>query len=305
MDLDKYSREKAEEVFKTLPYTTASDNVYKDHIRRRPLYRRFAKNFLNIATKAAAVLFIPVTVYALYHHFNPRTEIVKEYISIVPQIPDQLDGGMEYITNPGVKGKVMLPDSSEVWVNSCSSLKVPSKFDSTARYIELSGEAYFKVKSHKHWPMYIKTPQGVVTKVLGTEFNLSAYNNDAVVKLTLVNGKVELIKNNKKAVQLLPNEQITIFNNQPVAHKKEKIRDIEGDIAWKDGYLIFENTPMSDVIKKLERWYGVNVTIRSKEILDLNFTARFKSESVTQVLDLLKISSNIGYRIDKNRVILY
>ena len=78
-----------------------------------------------------------------------------------------------------------------------------------------------------------------------------------------------------------------------------------GWCSLEEGYLIFANTPMQEVVKKLERWYGVHITLSDKELFGYSFTARFQSESVTQVLDLLKISSNIHYRIKEKNVTLY
>ena len=80
--------------------------------------------------------------------------------------------------------------------------------------------------------------------------------------------------------------------------------NIEYNTAWKDGYLLFENAPMGDVIKKLERWYGVHFEIKDTSLLNFRFTANFKSESITKVLEILKLSSNIGSKIDDTKITL-
>jgi ferric-dicitrate binding protein FerR (iron transport regulator) len=170
--------------------------------------------------------------------------------------------------------------------------------------VELDGEGYFKVHTASTWPMYISTSKGVTARILGTEFNLSSYSDDAEFKLTLVNGKVEVYNQSNKKIGLLPNERLVI-SDHAVSARKSHLTSTEDDVAWKEGYLIFANTPMQEVVKKLERWYGVHITLSDKELFGYSFTARFQSESVTQVLDLLKISSNIRYKIKDKNVILY
>lgn len=306
--LKNYSSDKAEEVFKTFPYTIASDKDYLRFLEYRKKFHR--KNTLAKASaifiKIAAVLFLPLALYTLYNHYVTVPKILdNERKSLVAEIPQQQQACLEYVTYSGIQGKVILPDSSEVWLNSCSRLKVPAQFDSVARYAELDGEAYFKVKSNKKWPMFVKTA-GVTTKVLGTEFNLSAYNDDSAVKLTLVNGKVEMVKSDMSTIEMRPHEQITIFNDPSRKDiKKRDINDFESELAWREGYLVFNNTPMTDVMKKMERWYGVSFSPVSRQILKYNFTGRFKEESVTRVLDLLSISSNIKYKLENNIVTLF
>ena len=307
--LKKHSTNKADEVFKNFPYTIADDSTYNRFLSYRAKYyrKRILGRIASISVKAAAILFIPLAVYTLYnHYFGMQKRIDAALTSLIAShIPQQHPPCLEYNTYSGMQGKILLPDSTEVWLNSCSTLKAPARFDSTSRYVELSGEAYFKVKSNKNWPMLIKT-NDVVTRVLGTEFNLSAYNDDPAIKLTLINGKVELQQNENPAVTVKPHEQVIVYDN-PQGNdviRKKSIQNLENELAWKEGYLVFNNTPMADVIKKMERWYGVKFSPVSQKILKYNFTGRFKEESVTRVLDLLSISSNIRYRLNNNTVIL-
>lgn len=302
----QYNKEKADKTFGTLPYTVASDKIYDENLNRRLFYRKkqIVKSVVNVAYKFAAVLFIPLAVCtALYiYDFCKKADDS----AAIADIPEQIASTMEYVTLSGTKGKIVLPDSTEVWINSCSRLKCPAKFDTLQRVVELSGEAYFKVRGNSHWPMYIKTDD-IVTKVTGTEFNLSAYDNDSAIKLTLVNGKVEMLKGNDNRIELYPNEQASAFkgSKETVHLTKKYIADIQNEIAWKDGFLIFNNTPMTEVIKKMERWYGVTVKVTEQEILNYKFTARFCSESATQIMELLSISSNIRYTIDDSVITLY
>lgn len=217
--------------------------------------------------------------------------------------PQQMMARFEYLVNPGVKGIVDLPDGSRVWLNSSSSLKCPEKFDSLQRVVELDGEGYFEVVPNRKWPMYIKTSKGYGIKVTGTSFNLSSYSDDNKMIVTLISGSISVVhEGNKSEIKLFPDEQVTITEKEkPVLVRKA---NVEYNTAWKKGYLLFDNTPMEEVIRKMERWYGVNVTVADSSILDYRFTANFRSESISQVLEILKLSSNIRYKIDKTEITL-
>ena len=300
-----YNKIKADYVFDTMPYSAALGTEYsrvKKHIVQSK-----SSSKINILVKIAAILFIPLCIYNISllstnQLFKYRS---KKLVSTQIYLPEQTQPCFEYVVNPGVKGKIILPDSSEVWLNSSSKVICPSEFDSTQRILELSGEAYFKVKHNSNWPMYIKTPKGVIVKVLGTEFNMSAYDNDLNFKLTLVSGKVELLRQSEsEVINVRPMEQILIPDNKNI-QGKIAIADISYDTAWKEGYLVFDNSPISKKKKKMERWFGVHISVKDANLLDYNFTARFNSESLTQVLELMKISSKINYSIDKNNVALY
>ncbi|MCK9305727.1 MAG: DUF4974 domain-containing protein [Bacteroidales bacterium] len=218
-------------------------------------------------------------------------------------MPEQTMARFEYIVNPGVKGVVDLPDGSRVWLNSSSSLKCPEKFDSLARVVELDGEGFFEVLPNKEWPMYVKTSKGYGIKVTGTSFNLSSYSDDNKMVVTLISGSISVVhEENKSEIKLYPDEQITITEKErPVLVKRA---NVEYNTAWKKGYLLFDNTPMEEVIRKMERWYGVNVTLTDSSILDYRFTANFRSESISRVLEILKLSSNIKHKIDKTEITL-
>lgn len=321
--LDQYSRQKADEVFCSLPYTVADKTELLNFIERRKGSEKITlKRAITIARNIAAILFLPLLVCAGYLFYNipdsaaqfassqngaPASTTIQ-IDTIIPRT--QETAWVEYLINPGVKGKILLPDSSEVWVNSKSHIKCPATFSQEIRRVILSGEAYFKVKSNKEWPMCIETPQGVTAMVLGTEFNMTAYEDDQSVTITLVNGKVEVLKetdsNPSEKIVLKPFEEVEIFNSSKKEDKKiVDFRELDNTSAWKDGYLVFSNTPMEEVIKIMERWYGVTFNPIDAEIAKFNFTARFKTESLTQILDLLSISSNIKYKIKENKVTLY
>ena len=153
--------------------------------------------------------------------------------------------------------------------------------------------------------MYVKTQKGVTVIVSGTSFNISSYDDDNDFKFTLVSGSVTLLREStNKSIEVSPEDYVIIPDDANiVTHHKNN--DVYSNTAWKEGFLLFENTPMTEVIKKIERWYGVNVSIKDHAILDYYFTASFNSESISRVLDLLKITSNISYHLNENQVTLF
>ena len=197
---------------------------------------------------------------------------------------------------------IIFQDGTKVILNADSRLKYTPGFKLFSREVELEGEAYFKVKSNPRWPMYITCKNNVVVQVVGTEFNLTTYANDDNIKLLLVSGKLDILDpNNKRVIKVQQNEEVTIYDlSEAIPEKGCPV--IYNSIAWKEGLLIFDNTLMSEVVKRLERWYGVQIEVENKELLAYRFTATFKSESLDRVLNVLKISSDIDYQINDTLV---
>jgi len=220
-----------------------------------------------------------------------------------PAIANQTPVMFKYVVNTGVKGIVDLPDGSKVWLNSSSYIVCPQQFSGKFRELELEGEGYFEVVPNKDWPMLIKTSKDHSVKVTGTKFNLSAYSNDNKLIVTLISGEVSLINNKKKSeIKLSPKQELVVIEEREA--KLLENPNISNKTAWKEGLLLFDNTPMEDVVKKMERWYGVNFVIKDSLIYDYRFTAKFRSESITQVLEILRLSSNIRYKIDNTTITL-
>lgn len=289
---EQYILRKTEQTFASMP------NEPKLSGRRPKSARRVS--LLNTLTRIAAVLFLPLCGYFIYDTLL-STKRVSEFEQVAQT---NFISEIDYRVDRGVKGHIVLPDSTEVWLNSDSDLKVPATFNGMGeRVVDLSGEAYFVVKSDAENPFYIKTPQNVVVKVTGTEFNLTAYAEEPDIHLALVKGSVELLTEDVKApIFVAPNEEAFVGkSNKVVASNQKKVTDKS---VWKDGTLKFVRTPMKEMIQRMERWYGVQINVQSRAIYDAVFTATFSEESITQVLDLLEITSNIHYTIKDNQVTL-
>lgn len=297
-----FAKFKSDYVFSTLPNEMASED-FNFPSSKNEGKSKSENNILRVITRIAAILFIPLLIYSLNQYFNIKEVAPANEGAAISELV--ADSYSEYFVNAGVKGKIVLPDSSIVWLNSKSSLKCPKTFDPKMRIVEMDGEGFFDVKSNSKWPMYIKTSKGIIVKVIGTSFNISSYKNDNNFKITLLSGKVEIFKNEKLISNSIEqNKEFIIADNSDTGNKSD-VKNINNSISWKDGILVFDNTPMNDVVKKLERWYGVSITINNEKILNYRFTATFSSESISQVLDFFKITSNIEAEFkNKNNIIL-
>ncbi len=229
---------------------------------------------------------------------------------------EQQDGYVEYSTNRGVKGIIDLPDGSKVWLNSDSRIKFPRRFSGKYREVEFIGEGFFSVAKNAAVPMLISTKNNVQIEVRGTNFNLSCYHNDSEVRATLYSGAIVVHSDDSQTGTRIATN-VKQYETVSVGKSKESTRsyaasdliintnsDTTKCTAWKRGELIFEDTPLDEVIKKLERWHGVDFIVRENDIYKNTLTARFKSESIIQILEILKVCCPIDFSIDNNVVTL-
>ncbi len=236
------------------------------------------------------------------------------------------------ITVPyGSKTTVELPDSSEVVLNSGSSLEYPDRFGATDRTVYLHGEAYFNVRRNENKPFYVKTNE-VTIKVLGTQFNVKSFPEENIMETVLVSGSVEILPNEQtfntkkqeyKRILLKPNEKAVFLHDtistsvvkaeieKPVENSiltatvaSQKTEKTETDIAWKNNILVLNNEPFKEIINKLERWYNVRITINDEALGNVRFSARFNGESIAEVMNALSYTQPFNYKINKNMVVI-
>jgi len=218
-------------------------------------------------------------------------------------------GLLTLATPKGGTYQITLPDGTEVWLNSASTLKYPSKFTGDQRIVELEGEAYFDVaKAEKQkngrtkkqaWPFRVVSASQHV-EVLGTQFNISAYADDLEVKTTLVEGSVQIVNANSKAVnKLLPGQQSTVRGR----NTDIQAVDTEKYTAWKTGLFHFGNTPFEDMMRQISRWYDVEV-VYTATIPGDTFTGKMSRDlSLMTVLELLNVS-NVQVRLEGKQLIV-
>ncbi len=209
--------------------------------------------------------------------------------------------GDNILTTPkGGEYEVVLPDGTKVWLNAASSLNYPVAFTGHDRQVKLIGEAYFEVAKNKNKPFYVNI-NNVQVRVLGTHFNVEAYNDDENIKTTLLEGSVQISKNNTHSI-LAPGQQAVINKNSN--NIVVSTADIDDAMAWKNGYFIFDHDNIQGIMKKVSRWYDVDVTYQGN-FTDLKFGGTFyRSKSVEELLQHLESVGNIHFAIKGRRIIV-
>lgn len=193
------------------------------------------------------------------------------------------------VTPKGGQYKVVLPDGSAVWLNAASSLRFPTHFSAKERRVELKGEGYFeiaKLMNKKGRTPFIVESRGQQVEVLGTHFNINAYPENNLIKTTLLEGSVKLIKGKSSCV-LIPCEQASLDTSTDQI-TVEKNAEPESVIAWKNGKFNFDEANIKDVMQQISRWYDVEVVYKG-DFSDVLFTGDIaRSENANQILKLLK-----------------
>lgn len=206
----------------------------------------------------------------------------------------------QLIVPPGKKSYLIFDDGTRLWVNSDTKVIYPEKFDKDNRTIRIEGEVYAEVSEDKERPFIVST-QSMDIRVLGTEFNLSAYGNDQKQSVILVKGSVKVQPVNFDPVILAPNTMLTIDNNE--LELKKNI-DVYEYICWKDNLLVLNSITFGDLINKLNRYYDCEI------IIEENLKNRILSgkldlkNNLEDVIRSLSISLNYSYEFDQNNTVI-
>jgi ferric-dicitrate binding protein FerR (iron transport regulator) len=251
----------------------------------------------RIAVKYSAAAVIATVIFAL--GLKTGKELEKPLNIIADEIVQ-----MEYSTPYGVKGKIVLPDSSVVWLNSGSKIGFPSKFTGDSRNITFNGEAYFDVKKDTAFPMRIKTSHNFNVVVTGTSFNLHSYREDPFFSLYLSKGRVNIQDKKGNVIHMLKEDESVEYNFRANEIKSRTAVEPSSIVGWKNGWLIFDEEELKSVFRKMERWYGISFKICNNFNLNNKLTAKFREESASQVLDLMKKISLINYSIKDSVVFI-
>lgn len=223
----------------------------------------------------------------------------------------------------GKTQKLIMPDGTKVMLNAGSSLTYPETFSKNTREVSLNGEAFFEVTHNAKRPFLVHTNK-LTIKVLGTVFNVKAYNNDKNIETTLLKGKVqvELTNNPEKSIVLLPNEKLLVANNQSQTNsrntgnlKEAKIEyqvitlpavsaDEIKETAWLDSRILFTNESFEDVAKQIERKYDVQIVFESQLLKAEQISGLLDKESLLDALRIIEITTPFNYRMDGKTVYL-
>lgn len=195
--------------------------------------------------------------------------------------------------------QIILPDGSKVWLNAASEIKFPASFQQTkTRTVKLIGEAYFEVAKDKSKPFIVETEQQQV-KVLGTHFNINAYPDEKRTRTTLLEGSVQLAYGTKDLL-LKPGQQASLTG------KSMELSDVDTEetIAWKNGNFVFNDEDLQSIMRKVARWYDVEVVYQD-QLPETSFLgALSRSKNLSALLKVLESSGKIHFKIEGRRVIV-
>lgn len=231
--------------------------------------------------KVAAVILI--TFLGTKAFFDWKDEPVKMQTVIVPA---------------GQRAELLLADGTKVWLNSRSKLKFPDRFQKDARNVELDGEGYFEVTHKEEAPFTVHTSRYDV-KVLGTEFNVKAYNSKNQFETSLLKGCVEVSDANKsQIVRLWPDEKVISDGSQLI---RSVILD-KNYFRWKEGLLCLDDESIGGLIDKLELYYDVKIIVQQASLMKYHYSGKFRiSDGVEHVLKVLQLKHKFTYTKDEEQ----
>lgn len=229
---------------------------------------------------------------------NKKGEII--YTAIASN--DKGEQALQYnvlTTKNGEQFQVILPDGTHVWLDAASSLKYPVTFKGDERKVELTGQGYFEVSHNAAKPFIVKTAQTEV-QVLGTHFNVSAFDDEQDTKTTLLEGAVR-VKSYKSAVLLKPGEQAVLNNGRELIINNDV--DINREVAWKNGLFDFKKAGIEEIMVKVSRWYDIDVMYEGS-IPKTRLTGKISRDvDIKSLLEILAFEG-IKWRIKGNSVII-
>jgi transmembrane sensor len=242
----------------------------------------------------------------------------------------------EISTRYGSRTKLLLPDSTQVWLNSGSKLSYDKSYGNGTREVSLSGEAYFDVVKNPAHPFVIHTVS-IDIKVLGTAFNVKSFPNEKNTETSLIRGSIEVTFKNRPAEKIIlkPNEKLVTANEEPVKDSARQEESTEKpklslqkdpkrqeplvmvshltyephdstviETSWMENKLIFRSETFEDLAIKLERWYGISIRFADEDIKPKRVTGVFENESLQQALKALQLITPFNYKMNKSEVII-
>lgn len=247
------------------------ENLYLDFKDQLISKKRTQAPALNSLLKYAAIFIFAIGLTTLYFHYKNSNTVSEESGLFNTSI----------IAENGQQSKIILPDSSVVWLNSGTTVTYSSNFAIQNREIQLSGQAFFQVTKNKEIP-FIVNCDNLKVKVLGTRFDVNAYLNTGKINVGLESGSIELLhsKNESFHYKIVPGEmaQYDIQTSNIITRKV----NIDQVISWKDGILYFKDSPMKEVFMILERKYNIDIVVKNPSVYKSVFTATIKNETVLE-----------------------
>jgi len=205
-------------------------------------------------------------------------------------------------TPRGGQYQLILPDDTKVWLNSGSSLRYPLAFNGKQRIVDLKGEAYFEVTKNKTKSFKVVTLNQDVT-VLGTHFNINAYDNEPLTKTTLLEGSVRVGNTSSSAnIMLKPGQAAMLSNNKPISFTLSNV-DTDEAVAWQNGYFMFNDEPLESILRKVSRWYDVDIEYTTTAFNRETFSGTIsKYSNASQVLRKIELTGSVHFSINGRRI---
>lgn len=264
--------------------STINSNVIK--INNQGLPKNHKSIFKKVWLKAAVIsLLLAGCIYWVSQQFEINPEPTLPVANIIEKF------------NPkGQKSKVFLPDGSVVYLNSSSKLTYQQNFNPEQRLVQLEGEAFFDVVRDTLRPFIVEAGH-LKTTVLGTSFNINAFESQDETQISLVEGQLKVTSAHQgDNVILEPGQSATLNKVEKRIHTGTV--DYLVDIAWKDGILYFDNTPLKTAFERMEQWYGVEFHFNYQPNGQVLITGKFENEYLSNVLKSLSYSVSFNYSIE-------
>jgi ferric-dicitrate binding protein FerR (iron transport regulator) len=240
-----------------------------------------SRKYLQAFSRIASVFFLPLALISIYFFFRVSLSYPKIAENTIKEIH----------TKPGTRIRFVLEDSTVVWLNDGTYMKYPERFSKDERRVFVDGEAYFEVKKDTDRIFIVDNPL-VQTVVTGTRFNLNAYSSDRYFEATLLDGNVQLFEDKKQYV-LIPGQRFNF--DQTTGEISFRRVDLHHSISWTKGELILQDELLSTAIKKIGRWYNMEVILMDEELKNLLITVTFKDEKPEQMLRLISMALPVEF----------
>ncbi|KQM69325.1 hypothetical protein ASE74_04760 [Pedobacter sp. Leaf216] len=246
---------------------------------------------LNYLKIAAAIIIVALLPIVYFNNFHPAKSAVT----------------YNEIYNPsGQKRLVTMPDGSNIYLNGDSKIRYAQNFNTGKRIVYLEGEAFFDVQHRSKQPFIVYTGK-VSTTVLGTSFNINAYQSLKNITITVHSGKVGVVVKRKNTTApahfLLPNEQLTVNKFTGMA-SKQNVNAIDFD-SWREYKLFFYDKPLSEIAEVIGREYDLDISIKTEALKEIKLTAKFDKCSAKQIMETIAKLTGSKYKIYENKVIIY
>lgn len=249
--------------------------------RKRP-----AKIMFREILKIAALLAIAFSLSYLW--FNGKDSASGELLQSV-------------YTPAGQRTEIHLPDGTHVWLNSCSRLTYSNKFIGKYRRVKLEGEAYFIVSKNKEKPFIVQTNRYNI-KVLGTEFNITAYPADKEWKTSLLNGCVKITDRSGVEKMMLKPNDVGYLDG---ARLRKTVVNDDNEFMWRKGLLCFTDLSIHEMVHKLELYYDVKIIIHNSRMMNKYYTGKFRiGDGIEHVLSVLKLDNKFSYTYNEDNKLI-